>query len=785
VIPVALSERMEKLKTRLFESEYHNPGVWHFQDVNILDEWPEISHEPIVVRKGYAQKYIGERLPAIIKDDELIVGNPNQNSVGWGTVLPIYYTEEEGEQAARYQLNEASVWGHHPPDWSKILKMGTSGVRLRIVDEIERRTADGEPDALALDEYKAMLVALEGLETFGKRHAMAALDLAYRCCDPVRKAELLEMYRVCSHVPVNPARTFREAVQAYWFAYCMINSGGEYVPLGRMDQFIYPYYSADTDAGALSKEEARDILASFLVKCNERVVQDTKLAENHYNFGLFSQGTVPDENNMNSGTNRTGGFAARALTWQEDESVDSEANFNYGQSGNDWLMNCIVAGQHEDGSDATTELSYMFVEIMHEMGLLMPTLAVRIHKDTPPEFIDKVAEVLRCGQGEPIIYNDESIIPGFVDLGIPVEAARDYSNDGCWETLIQGKSHFSYAHVLNIRAVEWVFTRGVSPYNGVREGLDTGDPEDLTTFADFYEAYRKQTNYCIDRQCKTRLENYGLSYMIAPDPLMSSIMDDCVAKGRDISQDGARYVFHQILATGLSAAVDSLMVVKELVYEKKAVTPSEFRDILAADWEGRDALRATAVNKVPKFGNDVDAVDDLAVRLLKDFADHVTEWNDKHTRIRFVSGIGTFENYAALGRDIGATPDGRHRGDALAPNYSPMPGVDVNGPTAAIKSAAKADLLRYYSGTPLDLSVNSREVEGEAGIVRLAGLIKAFCDLGGNILTITGANAEDLEDAKIHPERHKSLRIRMGGLSAYFIAMSPVQQDNIIKRFRR
>jgi len=776
---------MEKLKKRLFEKEFHDPGVWHFQNINILDEWPEIIREPIVVRKGYAQKYMGERLPAIIKDDELIVGNPNQNSVGWGTVLPIYFTEEEGEQAARYQLNEASVWGHHPPDWGKIINLGTSGVKEQITEALRKQMESDQPDELALNEYKAMLVSLDGLEAFGKRHAQAALNLAYTCKDPIRKNELLEIYRVCSRVPVNPARSFYEAVQAYWFTYCMVNSGGEYVPLGRADQFIYPYYRADIDAGILTKEEAKDILASFLVKCNERVVQDTKLAENHYNFGLFSQGTIPDENNLSSGTNSTGGFAVRALTWQEQESVDSEANFNYGQSGNDWLMNCIVAGQYADGSDATTDVSYLFVEIMHEMSLLMPTLAVRVHKNTPPEFINKVAEVLRYGQGEPMIYNDDAIIPGFVALGLPIEVARDYSNDGCWETLIQGKSHFSYAHVMNIRAIEWVLNRGISQHNQALEGLDTGALEELETFEDFYQAYRKQVNSYIDRQCKTRLDNYGLSYMIAPDPLMSSIMDDCVEKGSDVSQDVARSVFHPILATGLSAPADSLMVIKKLVYEKKLVTLTELRDVLLANWEGNEDLRATALNRVPRFGNDIDEVDDIAVRVLNDFADYVTEWNNKHTRIYFVSGIGTFENYAALGRDISATPDGRYRGDALAPNYSPMPGVDINGPTAAIKSATKPDLLRFYSGTPLDLSINSHDVEGDAGIVRLAGLIQSFCDLNGQIMTITSTNVKDLEDAKIHPEKHRGLRVRMGGLSAYFIAMSPVQQDNIIKRFSR
>ncbi|MDD4583421.1 MAG: pyruvate formate lyase family protein, partial [Eubacteriales bacterium] len=351
---MAMSNRMEKLKKRLFEVEFHDPGTWHFKNTNILDEWPEIIDEPIVVRKGYAQKYMGERLPAIIKDDELIVGNPNQNSVGWGTVMPIYYTADEGEQASRYQLNEASVWGHHPPNWGRILEIGTKGVKEQILEQIDKQISSKNPSEMVLNEYKAMLISLEGLEAFGKRHAQAALNLAYKCKDEVRKKELLQIYKNCSNVPMNPARNFHEAVQAYWFTYCLINSGGEYVPLGRTDQYIYPYYKADIEAGVLTKEEAKDIIASFLVKCNERVIQDTKLAENHYNFGLFSQGTIPDENNMNSGTNQTGGYAVRALTWQENESINSDANFNYGQSGNDWLMNCIVAGQYADGTDATT-----------------------------------------------------------------------------------------------------------------------------------------------------------------------------------------------------------------------------------------------------------------------------------------------------------------------------------------------------------------------------------------------------------------------------------------------
>ena len=301
----------------------------------------------------------------------------------------------------------------------------------------------------------------------------------------------------------------------------------------------------------------------------------------------------------------------------------------------------------------------------------------------------------------------------------------------------------------------------------------------------FYQAYTRQINDRIDFQCRRRLANFGLSYMIAPDPLMSAITYNCVEKGRDLSQNGAKYVFHLILATGVSNTVDALAVIKKLVYEDKTVKMADLIQALKANWVGHETLRARVQNGVPKFGNDDDYVDSIAVRVLNDFDGYVGEWRRKQNVMLFPVGVGTFENYAVLGRDIGASADGRGFGDPLATNYTPYPGVDVQGPTAIIKSVTKPNLLRYYCGCPVDFSINANEVEGEAGIDRLMGLITSFCDLGGQIMTITSTSVEDLKDAKIHPERHKGLRVRMGGLSAYFIAMAPVQQDNVIKRFAR
>lgn len=778
-----LTPRLINLKERLFNVEFHDPGVWHFKGVNILDENKDLINEPIVVRKARAQEYMCLHLPAIIKQDEIIVGNPNQNSVGWGTVMPIYYTEDEGNQSSRYQLNEASVWGHHPPVWNKIIEQGVIGVKKEINEAIEKQFRSTTPNSEALGEYRSMLIALDGLTQFGKRHAQVALKEAMKCTDPIRRRELYEIYEVCNHVPENPARNLQEATQAYWFTYCIINSGGEYVPLGRADQFLYPYFEKDLSEGRITKERAIDIIGNFLVKCNERIIIDTQKSENHYNFGLFSQGVIASEDE--GVVNQTGGYEQRALTWKQEEDINSDANFNYGQSGNDWLMNCIVGGQHSDGTDATNEVSYLFIDIMNEMKLVMPTLAARVHKKSPEAFLDKIAEVLRYGQGEPMIYNDETIIPGFVDMGIPVEEARDYTNDGCWETLIPGKSHFSYAHVMNLRCLEWVLFRGVSQNNNIKEGLDTGNPIKFKGWSEFYDSYKKQVFDRIDYQCKRRLENFGLSYMIAPDPLFSSITLDCVEKGKDISQDGARYIFHLILITGLSNTVDSLAVIKKLVYEEKSISMDELIKAIKNNGKGYERLRAKVLNKIPKFGNDNDYVDSIAVQLMKDFEERVGEWGRKQNTMLFPVGIGTFENYAALGRDVGASVDGRYFGDPLATNYSPTAGADVSGPTAVLKSITKPELLKYYCGCPLDITVNSNEFEGEEGIDRMNGLIKSFCELGGQILTITSTNVEDLKDAKIHPELHKDLRVRMGGLSAYFIAMAPIQQENIIKRFSK
>lgn len=781
-----LSSRLAKIKQRIFDEEFHDPGTWYFKDVNILNE--ENMKEPVVVRKALASKHMGEHLPVYVKPEELIVGNPNMNSVGFGSVLPKYFTKEEEDHAAIYKLNEKSIWGHHPPKWEKVLHIGFKGIIEEIQEALKKQYEREHTDQEAVDELRAMLVAIEGVIAFARRHAQMLLSKSTEEQDPVRKKELYQMYRICEKVPYFPAESFWEALQSYWFTYSMVNSGGEFVPLGRVDQNIYPYYENDIKNGAITDEFADDLVGCFLAKCNERICTDTKKWENHYDFGLFSQGVPPEFSSdmEESGGHESGGYDIRALTWSDKEDINSEANFNFGQSGNDWLMNMIIGGLRPDGEDGTTEVTYKLLKLRFEMGLLMPTLSARVSSKTPDEFWSALAECLKHSEGEPAIYNDDAIIPGFLELGIPIEEARNYSNDGCWECLIPGKSHFSYAHVMNTRCLEWVFTRGITLLTNEKEGVDTGELSSFTDFESFYQAYCTQVNSQIDMQVEKRIENLGLSKMIAPDPLISSIFDGCIEKGRDLTdKNTVPYTFHLLLITGLSNIVDSLTVIKKLVFEDHEATLEDFKNAIEHNWEGYEQLRLKALNKVPKYGNDESYADDILTRVLKDFEERVIYWRDHQEELLIPCGIGTFENYAALGRNLNATPDGRMDKEPLAPNYSPTAGVDVNGPTAVIKSATKPDLLNYFCGCPLDISLVANEFQGDVGTDRMESVLKSFCQLGGQIATFTTCDVEELKDAVVNPERHKNLKVRMGGLSAYFIAMSPAQQQNVIDRFTK
>ena len=751
--------RLEKLKKRMFEVEFYTKKEWWGEGLTILDN-EEIKKEPLVVRKALASKFVLENMPAELKPDELITGIARMSMIGFGHTYVEYALAEEMEEAAKINLSPLSVWGHQPPNYEKILKEGLLGLKKRIGTYREK---EENQDSEKQDLYRAMQISLEAIQSFSLRYREINLEAAKKEANPIRKQELIEIAKRCERVPEYPATTFAEALQSVWFIYLCLQSNMENIPLGRTDQYLYSFYKKDIENNVIDEKMAEELLASFLVKFNERVQMNPDHWESHIHPTTYSFGCDPDDGSM-------------YINLENDES------YNYGVSANHWDLNVILGGTKPDGADGTNELTYLFLKTWGFLEVVTPVVSVRFGTEAPKKIYEACADILRCGSGEPVIYNDQPIIDGYVRLGIPIEDARDYSNDGCWETLIPGKSHYSYAHMEVLQLLEYLMQRGQSLVRKAKEGPDFGNPEQFKDFEDFYQGFQKQLFYKLEQVVENRIKYYGESYKIAPDPMISAMIAGCVENGRDITAGGAQYTIFSPLITGLSDCVDSLAAIKKLVYEEKKVSMGYLVNALKNNFEGEEPLRQMLLNRAPKFGNDDEYADSIARRIIRDVENKTAELSKKHPEIVMPIGIGTFENFSKFGHKVGASASGRHAQEAVGSNYSPAFGADKEGPTAAIKSVVAADLKRFVTGCPLDMQVNSNETSGDSGLLRLCGLIKAFLNLGGIMLTITGVNQEMLRDAQENPDNYRSLRVRMGGLSAYFIALPKEMQDVLIKK---
>jgi pyruvate-formate lyase len=443
----------------------------------------------------------------------------------------------------------------------------------------------------------------------------------------------------------------------------------------------------------------------------------------------------------------------------------------------------IIGGQDETGKDATNDLTYMLLDLWSAFELVVPVLSVRLSPGSPKKLFEScAAAIIANGSGEPALYNDETIIAGLVKSGIPVEEARGYSNDGCSEALIPGKSECSLFDIEALQLLEYVLNRGKSILRNEQEGIDTGDPAQFGSFEELYAALIRQITYSVQRSIENKVKHYGKVSEIAPVPLLSSLMDDCIQKGRDVTQGGARYIFHWPSVAGASHCVDSLAAIKKVVFEERKTSLADIVDSLKKNFEGNEALRRTLSNSVPKYGNDQPYVDEILTRLSTDIKGILNGFQEKYDWIKLNPNFSTGERYAVFGKRIGASADGRKAGEPIGSNLSPSIGMDKNGPTAALLSASRINHRDYMTGSPIDLALNVDEVEGEIGSDLIESLMRAFLELGPTILTLRVASPKTYRDAQLSPEKHKSLRVRVGGFSTYFITLSPYQQEVMINR---
>jgi len=747
-----MTDRVKRLQEKVREERFIKKEMWA-EKLSVLNE--KTRKEPLIVRKALAFKCVLSEMPIEIKPDELIVGLIRIGRAARGLPFPEYETEEEKREAAKNKTSRYSVWGHSLPGYPILLQKGYVGIREEANAKLSE-LAQGVEDERKRSFYRAVIICCDGIRVLAQRYANLAVELSEKEEDDSRKQELVEIARICRSIPENPIRTFHEALQTCWFTYLALHSTLNHTPLGRFDQYLFPFFQSDLANGNLTSDQAQELVDCFWIKFNERSQSREFCTEDYW---------VPTMGAL-------GGYER-----EKDSRVREVLDLT-------WQQNIVLGGQDTQGRDATNILTYLCLNATQKLSLTQPYVNVRFFRGSSPVLLRRSCEVLQDGYGMPIIFNDEVIIPGLQKLGIPLEETRDYSNDGCWETLISGKTEFRYTIFCALRCLERAFNKGYGRMSGEKEGIDTGDPYEFSSFQEVMDAFKSQLDYTIRQIMDLMVAYYGCLYDIAPVPFLSSLMEDCLREGKDITEGGARYIIHGMLLMGVSNVADSLAAIKKLVFEDRVINWSELLESLENNFSNREDLRQTLITRAPKYGTDSDYVDELAREVLDYFVQQVRYYDRKYgeKNLKFSTAAGSLEMYVAAGEKVGATPDGRLATTPLGSNLSPSEGRATKGQTAAINSFAKLNLVDLPTGAPLDIGIERRVIAGKQGLKRLCALVQSFLDKGGNILTINAHGVEELRDAQREPDRHRDLIVRVGGWQAYFVDLPCKYQESIIAR---
>ena len=825
------SDRIPKLVENLYAKM---PEIESARAILITESYRQTENEPMVIRIAKAFAHILENIPIVIRDLELIVGSTTIAPRGCQTYPEFSYEWLEAEfdtvetrsadpfyisEKTKQELKEANAYwkgkttselatsymepetllamehniftpgnyfyngvGHVTVKYGEVLAIGFSGIKAKAQAELDKLClADGDYQKKSRF-LEAVMISCDAAIEYARRYARLALKEAEECTDPVRKRELLQIAQNCANVPEKGATGFYEACQSFWFVQQLlqIESSGHSISPGRFDQYMYPYYQKDMESGKITREFAQELMDCIWVKLNDlNKCRDAASAEGFAGYSLF--------------------------------------------------QNLIAGGQNEEGIDVTNDLSFMSIQASMHVFLPQPSLSVRVWNGTPHEFLIRAAELTRTGIGLPAYYNDEVIIPSLMSRGLTLRDARDYNIIGCVEPQKSGKTEgWHDAAFFNMcRPLELVFSNGMD--KGVRIGPATGNVEDMTTFEQFYDAYKKQMDYAI--QLLVNADN-AIDMAHAercPLPFLSSMVDDCMKVGKTVQEGGAVYNFTGPQGFGVANMADSLYSVKTLVYDEKKITMGELKEALATNYGkglgAEDVAAMTAkianelkeagktigekevaailntvvaaseapevkangerilklIEEVPKFGNDIPEVDAFA----RDVAYTYTEPLQNYKNPRggsFQAGLYPVSANVPLGAQTGATPDGRLAYQPVADGVSPSAGKDVNGPTAAANSVSRLDHYIASNGTLFNQKFHPSALSGRNGLENFVGLIRSYFDQKGSHMQFNVVSRETLLDAQKHPEQYKHLVVRVAGYSALFTTLSKSLQDDIIRR---
>lgn len=642
--------------------------------------------------------------------------------------------------------NMTSGDGHVAINLPKVLALGIGGIESLVNEangSLDLTTREG---LLKRQLYLAMLDALAGMAAYIGRFAAMATELAGRAEDPGRRAELELMARTCAAIVREPPRSFREALQlAIFLQFALqVESNGHSLSLGRLDQYLGPFYDRDLASGAIDRESAKELLACAWIK-------------------LTSIKKVRSSSHTRS------------------------------SAGGPLYQNVTIGGVDRDGKDATNALSHLILESVGDMRLTQPNLSVRYHRGMDEGFLSAAIKVIEKGFGMPAFNNDEVVIPGMVARGVSLKDARDYSAIGCIEVAVPGKwgyrtTGMSFTNFMRIFLA--TLDDGKDPETGRAFLAGTGSLRSFHDFEALMEAWKKQVQFyarasvAIDIAVDTGLEE------LVPDVLCSAFTDDCIARGKHLKEGGAVYDWVSGLQVGIANLGNSLAAIKKLVFEEKSVGREELMAALARDFSGpgEEALRLRLQNRAPKFGNDDDYVDNLVVEAYGYFADeieklHNARWGRGPGGCGYYPGTSSISANVPAGSEVGATPDGRRARAPLAEGCSPSGGTDLLGPTAVFKSIGKLPAERIFGGILLNQKLSPKTIESEADKAKLKAMLHAFFeDLKGWHVQYNIVSRETLLDAKRNPEKHRDLVVRVAGYSAFFNDLAPDTQDDIIAR---
>ncbi|MFR3199602.1 MAG: glycyl radical protein [Blautia wexlerae] len=825
------SPRIQKLVDALYE---HMPVIESARAKLITESYKETEGEPIITRRAKAFAHILHNIPIIIRDNELIVGSSTIAPRGCQTFPEFSYEWLEAEldtvatrtadpfeiaEETKAELKEADKYwkgkttselatsymapeaikaiehniftpgnyfyngvGHVTVKYWEVLETGFEGIMEKAQKELDGCSVGDGNYARKSHFLEAVILSCKAVIDYADRYAKLAQEMAAQTSDPVRKQELFVIAENCSRVPAKGAQNFYEACQSFWFVQQLLQmeSSGHSISPGRFDQYMYPYYKKDMEAGTITREFAQELMDCIWVKLNDlNKCRDAASAEGFAGYSLF--------------------------------------------------QNLIAGGQNKEGEDVTNDLSVMCIQASMHVHLPAPSLSVRVWNGSPHEFLIKAAELTRTGIGLPAYYNDEVIIPALQNRGLSLEDAREYNIIGCVEPQKAGKTEgWHDAAFFNMcRPLELVFSNGMD--KGEMVGIPTGDVTQMKTFDEFFDAYKKQMEYCI-----SLLVNADNAIDVAhaercPLPFLSCMIDDCLKEGKSVQEGGAVYNFTGPQGFGIANMADGLFAIRKLVYEDKKVSMKELKEALAWNYDkgldaqsagdmtemimkamqkaGRNVDASTAegllktfmgmkpgeqktqrfkeihdmIDEVPKFGNDIPEVDYFAREVAYTYSKPLQKYNNPRGG-KFQAGLYPVSANVPLGGQTGATPDGRYAHTPVADGVSPSAGKDVKGPTAAATSVSRLDHFIVSNGTLFNQKFHPSALSGREGLEKFVALIRGYFDQKGMHMQFNVVDRQTLLDAQEHPEKYKHLVVRVAGYSALFTTLSRSLQDDIIRR---